>query len=98
MKKRMLGLVSAALCAALLAGCASGTSSVSSAVESAPGAEEGQKLSVYTSFYTMQDFAEKIGGDKVTVTNLVPPGDGAARLGAPAKRHCRTGKCKCFYL
>ena len=74
MKKRMLGFVSAALCAALLAGCTGGTGSVSSAVESAPGAEEGQKLSVYTSFYTMQDFAEKIGGDKVTVTNLVPPG------------------------
>ena len=74
MKKRMLGFVSAALCAALLAGCASGTGSVSSAVESAPGAGKGQKLSVYTSFYTMQDFAEKICGDKVTVTNLVPPG------------------------
>lgn len=74
MKKRTLGFVIAALCAALLAGCASGTGSVSSAGESAPGAGESQKLSVYTSFYTMQDFAEKIGGDKVTVTNLVPPG------------------------
>ncbi|WP_283609084.1 metal ABC transporter substrate-binding protein [Faecalispora anaeroviscerum] len=74
MKKWLLGFVSAALSAALLAGCAGGTGSVSSAGESASGANEGKKLLVYTSFYTMYDFAEKIGGDKVTVTNLVPPG------------------------
>lgn len=32
------------------------------------------KLKVYTSFYAMYDFATKIGGDKVEVTNLVAPG------------------------
>lgn len=74
MKKWLLGFVSAALSAALLSGCASGTGSVSSAGDAPSAAGEGQKLSVYTSFYTMQDFAEKIGGDHVTVTNLVPPG------------------------
>lgn len=74
MKKWLLGFVSAALSVALLSGCASGTGPVSSAGETSSAAGEGQKLSVYTSFYTMQDFAEKIGGDHVTVTNLVPPG------------------------
>lgn len=33
-----------------------------------------KKLSVYTSFYAMYDFTKKIGGDKVTITNLVPAG------------------------
>jgi len=37
--------------------------------------EEG-KISVYTSFYTMYDFTLKIGGDRVSVTNMVPPGTG----------------------
>lgn len=36
------------------------------------GDQEG--LKVYASFYTMYDFACKIGGDAVTVANLVPAG------------------------
>ncbi len=32
------------------------------------------KLKVYTSFYPLYDFARKVGGDKVDVTNLVPAG------------------------
>ncbi len=32
------------------------------------------KLSVYASFYTMYDFAQKIGGDKAQITVLVPDG------------------------
>lgn len=32
------------------------------------------KLKVMASFYTMYDFAKKIGGDKVEVTNMVPAG------------------------
>lgn len=32
------------------------------------------KITVYTSFYTMYDFTSKIGGDKVNVTNMIPPG------------------------
>lgn len=35
---------------------------------------ENKKLNVYSSFYAMYDFAKKIGGDKVTITNLVPAG------------------------
>jgi zinc transport system substrate-binding protein len=34
----------------------------------------GGKLKVYTSFYPLYDFAVKIGGDKIKVTNLVPAG------------------------
>nr|WP_314276405.1 metal ABC transporter substrate-binding protein [uncultured Peptostreptococcus sp.] len=36
--------------------------------------KDGGKLKVYASFYPMYDFAKKIGGDKVEVTNLVPAG------------------------
>ena len=32
------------------------------------------KIRITTSFYTMYDFAKKIGGDKVEVINLVPTG------------------------
>lgn len=37
------------------------------------GADNG-KLTIYTSFYVMYDFATKIGGDKVNVINMVPAG------------------------
>lgn len=50
---------------ALLSGCGAGTN---------PKAESGGKLSVYTSFYAMYDFAGKIGGDRIELTNLVPAG------------------------
>ncbi|NLC67443.1 MAG: zinc ABC transporter substrate-binding protein [Clostridiaceae bacterium] len=36
--------------------------------------DETGKVSVCASFYVMYDFAGKIGGDKVTVTNLLPAG------------------------
>lgn len=52
----------------LLSGCSN---------KSAPEINEsssGKKISVYTSFYAMYDLTKKIGGDKVTVTNLVPAG------------------------
>ena len=48
----------------LLAGCAGGAVPQASA----------DKLSVVTSFYPMYDFASKVGGDKVSVTNLTPAG------------------------
>lgn len=38
------------------------------------GDEENGKLKVMASFYTMADFSEKIGGDKVDVVNMVPAG------------------------
>ncbi len=36
--------------------------------------EKGDKVKVCTSFYTMYDFVNKIGGDKVEIVNLVPTG------------------------
>ncbi|MDR3288206.1 MAG: metal ABC transporter substrate-binding protein [Peptococcaceae bacterium] len=53
----------------LLAGCGS---PVNSSVDE--GALPDGRLSVYASFYTMYDFAVKIGGDQVSVTNMVPAG------------------------
>lgn len=74
MKKILLGLVSAALSAVLLVGCAGGAGPASSSTAVTPSSGETQKLKVYTSFYTMYDFAQKIGGDKIEVINLVPSG------------------------
>ena len=44
------------------------------AVSGAAEGATGEKLSVYASFYPMYDFASKIGGDRVEVTNMVPSG------------------------
>lgn len=68
MKKWISALASLTLSAAMLAGCAApgGAPASSAAAE--------QKLKVYTSFYTMYDFATKIGGDKIEAVNLVPGG------------------------
>lgn len=35
---------------------------------------ESQKLQVYTSFHCIYDFAQKIGGDKIDIYNVVPTG------------------------
>lgn len=56
----------------LLAGCGG---SVSPSASTAPSSEPGTKtLSVIASFYPIYDFAQKIGGDRVTVTNMIPAG------------------------
>ena len=34
-------------------------------------ADDSGKVKVMTSFYTMYDFAQKIGGEKVEITNMV---------------------------
>lgn len=69
MKKFFLRTLSVAVAIGLLAsaGCSS-----KSQMSTNTG-DEG-KLAVYTSFYTLYDFAKKIGGDKVSVSTLVPPG------------------------
>ena len=71
MKKIISAFVSFGLLAALLAGCASAQPSSGS---SGTSPESTEKLSVYASFYPMFDFAKKIGGDKVDITNMVPAG------------------------
>lgn len=47
----------------------------SGAESTAPSSEStGTKLKVVASFYPMADFAQKVGGDQVEVTNMVPAG------------------------
>ena len=57
--------LSAVLSVSLLTGCGSQAQSSS---------EPKKALSVMASFYPMYDFTQKIGGDKVAVTNMVPAG------------------------
>lgn len=56
----------------LLTGC--GSTQKTTAGDTKNDQAQGEKLSVYTSFYPMYDFASKIGGDKVNIVNMVPAG------------------------
>ena len=56
-----------------LTGCNTEKSTESSA-SSTQTEETSSKLKVMTSFYPMYDFASKVGGDKVEVTNMTPAG------------------------
>ncbi|MDW2797328.1 metal ABC transporter substrate-binding protein [Clostridium boliviensis] len=64
-KKNIMKAVffTAAVSAALLSGCGQKNE-----------AQDSGKLTAMASFYPMYDFAVKIGGDKVDVTNMVPAG------------------------
>lgn len=42
--------------------------------QKSPEVKNTEKVQVYTSMYPLEDFAKKIGGEYVNVTNLVPPG------------------------
>ncbi|HWR23711.1 MAG TPA: metal ABC transporter substrate-binding protein [Feifaniaceae bacterium] len=64
--KRILQFAAAVLCAALFfTGCAAARTEQ---------VEGDGRLSVYASFYTMYDFAQKIGGEKARITVMVPDG------------------------
>lgn len=65
-----LAAAAALVCFALV-GC--GSSAATSADRKAT-VSDSQKVQVAASFYAMADFAEKIGGDRVKVTCLVPAG------------------------
>lgn len=71
MNKRTLRLiclcVTAALGISIFTGCSVNTSGNKNSIANG-------KINVYTSFYAMYDFAKKIGGDKINLTNLVPAG------------------------
>lgn len=59
----------------LLSGCGKDTSpSAGSVGQPGSRSDAEKKLSVMASFYPMYDFTQKIGGDKVNVTNMVPSG------------------------
>lgn len=68
----------AALLAALLvlglAGCGAKGPDTAAASAAAAQTDSGAKVKVVTSFYAMEDFAKKVGGDDIEVTNLVPAG------------------------
>jgi zinc transport system substrate-binding protein len=71
LKMRKLALVLALALALAVSGCqgqgnASGEGALAQAAET--------KLKVSASFYVMQDFAKKIGGDRAEVVNMVPAG------------------------
>jgi len=72
MKKFWLILLTGSLALLLFAGC--GSSQNTPAANANGNQSQDKKISVYTSFYPMYDFALKIGGDKVQVVNMVPVG------------------------
>ena len=76
MKKYLItAVIAAAFAIACLAGCvASDNPGTSSASSDANAGSSSAKLKVVASFYPMADFAQKIGGNRVEVTNLVPAG------------------------
>lgn len=71
LKRRLtvgIAALGAAACIALFSGCAAKGGAAGS------DAKASGKVSVVASFYPMYDFAQKIGGDRVDVTCLVPAG------------------------
>ena len=70
----LLAAVFAVLLAIGLAGCGAQGNSDAAATSAAAATTEGGKVRVVTSFYAMEDFTKKVGGDNVEVTNLVPAG------------------------
>lgn len=64
----------AALSIGLLAGCGNSAANGSMSAGSAASGQASDKIHVVASFYPMADFAGKVGGDHVVVTNLVPAG------------------------
>jgi zinc transport system substrate-binding protein len=72
MKRFWSILLTGGLVLFLLTGC--NASQHPAATDANSSQSQNEKLLVYTSFYPMYDFASKIGGDKVAVTNMVPAG------------------------
>lgn len=61
-------------------------------------ADDSGKVKVMTSFYTMYDFAQKIGGEKVEITNMVPSGTEPHDWEPSAIDIQKYGRCRCVYL
>ena len=66
--------VVAALCVVGLSACSGLSNNSNTASNDSQSSNETQKVPVVASFYPMADFAQKIGGDYVEVTNLCPVG------------------------
>lgn len=67
--KKINSLLLAILVLALLVGCNRDNTTGADLAE-----DHKEKISVYTSFYPMYDFASKIGEDKVDLVNMIPAG------------------------
>ncbi len=81
MVRRSLVLLVLPLVLAVMAGCGSNTATTSNtegtaATSGASGTNEtgADRIEVVASFYPLQWMAEQVGGDRVTVSNLAPPG------------------------
>jgi len=74
--KRIAALtILACLVSGLLAGCAFSQSAQKNAITgNLPDPDESGGLVVYASFYTMKDFASKIGGEKIRLNSMMPMG------------------------
>ncbi len=77
--RKPLRLAALLLAAGLCTACGNGTGAKTQDSAAAQGnaaeqSEATEKLQVMASFYPMYDFAKKIGGDHVEVTNMVPAG------------------------
>ncbi len=55
----------------IISACNEGTSEESNNTDNS---EDGETLTIFTTIYPLQDFAEKIGGEYVVVENMIPPG------------------------
>lgn len=76
LKAMLVSCLSAALLLSLLAACGTPKAPPADSGTPAGSASDAPEttLTVMASFYPMYDFARKIGGDRVTVTNMVPAG------------------------
>lgn len=80
MVKRLLRFAVLCVGSLLLTGCSFTSSSVSNSSHEELSAEKSSKqISVVTSIAPLYAHVKSIGGDKVNVTNLVPPGDSVHR-------------------
>ncbi|WP_227938429.1 metal ABC transporter solute-binding protein, Zn/Mn family [Alkalihalobacillus deserti] len=73
MKKLFSLFVSVLILSIFLAACSNQETEQQPATEQ-PSEENVQQLELYTTIFPLEDFARKIGGDYVNVTNLVPVG------------------------
>ncbi|WP_413379850.1 metal ABC transporter solute-binding protein, Zn/Mn family [Alkalihalobacillus sp. 1P02AB] len=55
----------------IISSCNEGTSEENN---NADNSVDGETLTIFTTIYPLQDFAEKIGGEYVNVENMIPPG------------------------
>lgn len=76
MKRKTCIMIAAALLLTVLSGCLGtpGEKPDPSPGQAQEVLAQGGKLTVYTSFYPLYDFAKKVGADQITLENMVPAG------------------------